>query len=63
MNIEMAKRAAFEARDSYRRGLITREEARAEIQPFIKGFNEISVKKAREFGVRPKKINFNSFIR
>lgn len=62
-NNDELRRRAYEARTSYHKGLISREEAKKEIDPFIEKFNEKSKKAAKKYGLRPKYINFSSFVR
>lgn len=51
------------ARLSYKKNLITREEAKKEIMPYITAYNEKAKQIAKKYNAKPKLINFSSFIR
>ena len=57
--LQQAKQAAFE----YNIGAISREECRKLVMPYINLYNKKAVEIAKKYGMRPKKINFCSFIR
>lgn len=61
--IEELKVIAFEARNEYRIGKCSREEAVIKIMPFIEAFNTKSFEVAKKHSLKPKKINFISFVR
>lgn len=61
--MEELKSRAFDARLRYRMGAITREEAKQEISPYIKAFNDFSIKTAKKYGVKGKRISFAGFVR
>ena len=61
--MEEIKARAFEARDSYRAGFITRDEAKEMIMPFIKLYNEKSKQIAKKYNMKPRYISFVGFIR
>lgn len=65
MNIETIKLKdrADKARIMYKQNLISREEAIAEVKPYINLFNAKSKEIAKKHGCRPKFINFISYIR
>ena len=44
-------------------GFITYDEAKKESMPFIKEFNDLSKEKALKYGVKPRLLNFSSFMR
>lgn len=54
---------AIKARLSYKQNLITREEAKEEIMPYINLYNKKSKEIAKKYNVSPKQLNFTSFIR
>lgn len=54
---------AEKARLKYHSKLITREQAKEEIMPYINACNTFAKQLAKKYGVRPRLINFNSFIR
>jgi hypothetical protein len=60
---EEIKARAFEARDSYKAGFITRKEAQEMIIPYIKAFNEKSKEIAKKYNMKPKMISFAGFVR
>lgn len=61
--MEEIKARAFEARDSYKAGLITRNEAKEMIVPYIKLYNEKSKQIAKKYNMKPRYISFVGFIR
>lgn len=61
--LEIIKQRAFEARCAYKKGLITRTEAKTDIEPYIKLFNNRSMEIAKKYNMKPKKITFAGFIR
>ena len=61
--MEEIKARAFEARYSYKAGLITRLEAKEMIMPFIKLYNEKSKQIAKKYNMKPRYISFAGFIR
>jgi hypothetical protein len=60
---KVLKQRADEARILYKKNLITRAEANAEIIPYILAFNKQSDIIAKKYNVKPRHINFNSYIR
>lgn len=60
---EEIKARAFEARDSYKAGFITRNEAKEAIMPYIKMFNDKSKEIAKKYNMKPKMIGFAGFVR
>ncbi|WP_136498825.1 hypothetical protein [Enterococcus faecalis] len=57
------KSVAENARSLYRSNLITREEAKERIEPFIEAYNKKSKEIAKKFNQKPKTISFVSFLR
>lgn len=55
--------AALDARHLYILGRITREEAKEDITPYLKVFNEASKSIAKKYDQRPKLLSFESFVR
>ena len=49
------RKRAFEARCAYKKGLITRAEAKTDIEPYIKLFNNRSMEIAKKYNMKPKK--------
>lgn len=60
---EELKNIAFEAKQMYKAGLISRREAQEKIRPYIEYFNEFSKATARKYGLKPKLISFAGFVR
>ena len=54
---------ALEARHLYKIGMISREEANQDIEPYVKVFNKASEEIAKKYDQRPKLINFSIFVR
>lgn len=54
---------ALEIRAAYRRGVITRAEAKKAIKPYEDMFNKISEEKAAKYKVRPQRFKFDAFMR
>lgn len=61
--IRLLKDRADKARILYKKNMITRSEAHAEIMPYILAYNEISKKIAKKYNVKPGAINFASYVR
>lgn len=61
--MEEIKARAFEARYSYKAGLITRLEAEEMIMPYIKLYNEKSKQIAKKYNMKPRYISFAGFTR
>lgn len=51
------------AKMNYKRGQITRAEAKLEIQPYIDLFNKKSKEIAEKYNQRAKKISFSQYVR
>ena len=54
---------AQEIRVLYRCGEISRDEAKKLIKPYADYFNAKSIELAKKYNQRPKKFNFNAFMR
>ncbi|UDY80734.1 hypothetical protein [Geobacillus phage GR1] len=54
---------AQEAKALYKTGKINREQARAEIEPYINLFNKKSKEIAKKYNLKPKMLTFASFVR
>ena len=61
--IKALKDQADKARILYKKNIISRETAYLEIMPYIVTYNETSVRIAKKHKVRPKSLNFASYIR
>lgn len=61
--VKALKDRADKARILYKRNLITRDEAIAEIKPYIEVFNEKSKAIAKKYNQRPKLLNVASYLR
>lgn len=57
------KDRAEKAKHLYNAGVITRAEAKKEVQPYIDHFNENSKEIAKKYNMKPKYISFNMFCR
>lgn len=54
---------AEQARNEYRSGQITREEAQAKIQPYLDAVNAKAIELAKKYNQKPKKAFFGSYVR
>ena len=54
---------AKEIRCLYGTGKITREQALAQLKPYIDLVNEKSIKLAKKFGVKPKLVTLETYLR
>ena len=61
--MEEMKAKAFEAKDLYRMNLISRNEAKELIMPYINAFNSKSAEIAKKYNMRAKIISFAEFVR
>lgn len=61
--IKALKDRADKARILYKKNFITREEAIAEIKPYIEVFNKKSKAIAKKYNQRPKLLNIASYLR
>ena len=60
--IDLKLKAEY-ARDMYKMGKISREEAKKEIEPYIEAVNQKMVELAKKYNQKPKKINIQGFLR
>lgn len=63
MNVKDLKSKADEAKSLYRLGIIDRETAKKDIQPYLDAANQKSIELAKKYNQRPKKITIQSFLR
>lgn len=61
--VQEYKEQADKAKYLYKTGHITREQAKAQIQPYIDYFNKRSKEIAKKYNQRPKLINFAGYTR
>lgn len=61
--IKKLRVTAEQGRTLYRTNTIAIAEAKKMVMPYIKAVNERSVELAKKYGVRPRKINFYSYVR
>lgn len=54
---------AIRTRDMYRAGLISREQAKKELQPYAEYFNQVAAEKAKKYNVKAQKFSFIGFMR
>lgn len=54
---------AVNAKNAYKYGIITREEALEKIQPFIDFVNKTSIRLAKEYNAKPRLVDAVSFLR
>lgn len=54
---------AEEAKMLYLNNVISRDHAKLKIMPFINYYNKVATKNAKKHGVKPKLLNFASFVR
>ncbi len=63
MDVKELKMKADMAKANLRLGIITYEEAKEAIQPYIKAFNKKSKEIAKKYNQRPRTITAASFLR
>ncbi len=61
--IETLKNKAEMARIEYMKGNLNRDEAKAEIMPYIEAVNAKAVELAKKYNMKAKKITFRYFLR
>ena len=61
--IEILKHNADSALYSYHHNLISRNEAKIIIEKYIDAYNNKSKEIAKKYNMKPKLLNFSSFIR
>lgn len=54
---------ALAARILYNRGIITREEAKEDIDPYINLVNKKAKEIAKKYNMKPKLVSFSVFVR
>lgn len=54
---------AEEGKMLYLNNVISRDHSKLKIMPFINYYNEVATRNAKKHGVKPKLLNFSSFIR
>lgn len=57
------KAEAERGRQLYRSSLIDQSEAKKMITPYLDAINEKAVEIAKKYGMKPKKVQFRSFVR
>lgn len=63
IKVKELKEIADEAKILYAQHLISREECRNQVMPFVNAYNEFSKQTAKKYNVPSKLINFQSYIR
>lgn len=62
-NMEGIREKAEFYRALYRNGVITREEAKENIMPYLDLVNKKAKEIAKKYNQKPKKVNFSSYVR
>ena len=62
-NTDEIRMQAEQARAEYRRGMITREEAKKRIDPFKVAFEAKSKELAKKYGLRAQKFSLTAYLR
>jgi hypothetical protein len=62
-NTDELRMEAEQARAEYRKGLISREEAKKRIDPFRVAFEAKAKELAKKYGVRPQKFSLTAYLR
>lgn len=62
-NTDELRMQAEQARAEYRRGMITREEAKKRIDPFKVAFEAKSKDLAKKYGLRAQKFSLTAYLR
>lgn len=62
-NTDELRMQAEQARAEYRRGMITREEAKKRIDPFKIAFEAKSKELAKKYGLRAQKFSLTAYLR
>lgn len=57
------KEEAERGRQLYRSSIIDQSQAKKMINPYLEAVNEKSVEIAKKYGMKPKKVQFRSFVR
>lgn len=61
--VKMMQQQAEEGRSLYRMGEIQVDEAKEMVMPYLNAVNKRAKELAVKFGMKPKKVNFYSFVR
>ena len=61
--VELLKNRAEEAKWLYKRNVITRAEAKAEIEPYIEAVNAKSKKLAKKYSQKHKPVTITGYLR
>lgn len=61
--MESIRREAEKARAMYRRGEISRKQAKEMMAPFEMAYNEKSKELAKKYNVKAHKFNFSAYVR
>jgi hypothetical protein len=62
-DFEEIKRRAYETRDKYLAGLITKGEAKAELKEYIKLFNQKAEEIAAKYNQKPQRLRVSEFLK
>ena len=62
-NNDALRMEAEQARAEYRRGIISREEAKRRIEPFRVAFEAKSKELAKKYGLRAQKFSLTAYLR
>ena len=57
------KEAAERGRQLYRLSLIEQSEAKKMVTPYLDAVNKKSVELAKKYGLKPRKVQFRSYVR
>lgn len=60
---KILKDKAEKGRQLYRSGLIKQSEAKKMVAPYLDAVNKKSVELAKKFGLKPRKVQFRSYVR
>ena len=60
---KVLKAEAERGRQLYRSSLINQSEAKKMVNPYLEAVNEKAIEIAKKYGMKPKKVQFRSFVR
>lgn len=60
---KVLKEKAEQGRQLYRSNLIDQSEAKKMITPYLDAVNKKAVEIAKKYGMKPRKVQFRSFVR
>lgn len=60
---KVLKEKAEQGRQLYRSGMIEQSEAKKMVAPYLDAVNKKSVELAKKFGMKPRKVQFRSYVR